>query len=524
MLIALKKLPQKPGNWLMGHLGDLLPPPFISNNQFGQGLKNCVDKMEKFLHENGLMVFWVSWYPIVVITSPSILFQLTPATIEKGPGPDVARSFFGDGLVTQNSTKWKGRRKLLAPGYQQAALANYLPIVSEIARNRVNTLGNTHIIDEPVDTRKFTQETGMDMTCEIALGVKGGKEGSPGWQYRKAIDVALEMLLIKSINPFYWFDFIFRFTIDGRRSKQAAEYIRSFPTSLINVKKTTHVPGSINPKAYNPAVRFSLLDCLIDLHLQSQCDNKKFGFTTLDVLEEVNNALFAGNETTGGTMAWTMFHLAANPDIQDKVYQELVENRFTAKEFIDYNEENLKSLKYLDCCVKESLRLCPPIHTITRRLDQDLITDDGQVIPKGSVLALCIYYIHRDPKYWPEPTKYNPERFLTENSFDRPSLAYIPFGFGQRQCLGQKLAMREIKVVIAEVIRRFRLENCQSFDEIETAFLGTYRSIESLKIKFFPRNRSFSYLSTLRKNRVLITVLSVIYSILKSRFHRNAKN
>ncbi|XP_015795099.1 cytochrome P450 4F22-like [Tetranychus urticae] len=334
MLIVLKRLPQKPGNWLMGHLGDLLPPPFTSNNQFGQGLKSCVDKMERFLHGNGLMVFWVSWFPIVIITDHSILLKLAPATIEKGPGPDVARSFFGDGLVIQNSTKWKGRRKLLAPGYHHAALANYLPTISKVAHNRVNILVNKNIIDEPVDTRKFTQETGMDMTCEITLGIESGTKGSPGWSYRKAIDVALEMMLIKAVNPLYWFDFIFRFTIDGKRSKQAAEYIRSFPTSLINVKKTTNRVNIIGEPVYNLKVRFSLLDCLIDLHLLSQSGKSNFEFTVMDVLEETNSALFAGNETTAGSMAWTMFNLAANPDIQDKVYQELVENGFTARNLL----------------------------------------------------------------------------------------------------------------------------------------------------------------------------------------------
>lgn len=398
----------------------------------------------------------------------------------------MARNFFGDGLVVQNSRKWKGRRKLLAPGYHISALANYLPTISKVARNRVRLIKEISN-DEPIDTRRFTQETGMDMTCEITLGIESGTKGTPGWLYRKSIDVALEMMLIKAINPLYWFESIFRWTVDGKRSRIASQYIRSFPTSLIETRKVTHVPGSINPKKYNPSVRFSLLDCLIDLHLLSQSADKAYSFSTADILEETNSALFAGNETTAGSMAWTMFHLAANPEIQERVYLELVENGFTGPGSSDYTEDGLKSLKYLECCVKESLRLCPPIHTTTRRLDEDLTTDKGQVLPKGSVLALSIYYIHRDPQFWPEPDKFIPERFSLDLCSSRPSLAYIPFGFGQRQCLGQKLAMREIKVVIAEVIANFQLENCETFDNIDTAFLGTYRSVESLKIKFKPR-------------------------------------
>lgn len=97
----------------------------------------------------------------------------------------------------------------------------------------------------------------------------------------------------------------------------------------------------------------------------------------------------------------------------------------------------LGNLKYMERVIKEGLRLYPSANTIGKCTDKDIHTNDGYIIPKGSSAILMIYDIHRDEKHWPEPEKFDPDRFLPENSVKRHPFAYLPFSAGPRNCIGK---------------------------------------------------------------------------------------
>jgi len=101
---------------------------------------------------------------------------------------------------------------------------------------------------------------------------------------------------------------------------------------------------------------------------------------------------------------------------------------------------------------------------------------DGFKILKGSTAVIFIYYIHRDPNYFPDPDRFDPDRFLPENSADRSPYAFIPFSAGSRNCVGQRFAMLEEKITISSIIRRFKLKTSQSRDELNLSFEIILRS------------------------------------------------
>ncbi|XP_012518206.1 PREDICTED: cytochrome P450 4F6-like [Propithecus coquereli] len=108
-------------------------------------------------------------------------------------------------------------------------------------------------------------------------------------------------------------------------------------------------------------------------------------------------------------------------------------------------------------CIKESLRLHPPVTAISRSCTKDVVLPDGRVIPKGSGCVISIFGIHHNPSVWADPEVYNPFRFDPENPQKRSPLAFIPFSAGPRNCIGQTFAMTEMKVVLALTLLRFRV-------------------------------------------------------------------
>ncbi|XP_040398951.1 nascent polypeptide-associated complex subunit alpha, muscle-specific form isoform X4 [Cygnus olor] len=117
--------------------------------------------------------------------------------------------------------------------------------------------------------------------------------------------------------------------------------------------------------------------------------------------------------------------------------------------------EDLSCLPFTTMCIKESLRLHPPVTAVSRRCTEDIAMRDGRVIPKGVICLMSIYGTHHNPDIWPEPQVYNPLRFSPENSQGRSPLAFIPFSAGPRNCIGQSFAMAELRVVAALTLARF---------------------------------------------------------------------
>ncbi|CAF1531837.1 unnamed protein product [Adineta steineri] len=137
--------------------------------------------------------------------------------------------------------------------------------------------------------------------------------------------------------------------------------------------------------------------------------------------------------------------------------------------------EDLNELEYLECVIKESLRLYPSVPFIAREIQEDFMFRTTAVI--------FIYYIHRDPKHFPDPDRFDPDRFLPENSIGRSPYAYVPFSAGSRNCIGQRFAMLEEKVILSSILRRFKLKTSQSPDDLHLSFELLLRSVNGVHVQ-----------------------------------------
>lgn len=166
-----------------------------------------------------------------------------------------------------------------------------------------------------------------------------------------------------------------------------------------------------------------------------------------------------GMETVGNLMSHTAYSLAHHQSIQDKLYSELI-SVFKDKNSINnediYNQ--VMDCKYLNAVINETLRTMSPIVSVDRETEDDFTLEEHNLtIPRKLALYLDIHAIHHDPDVWPEPSVFDPQRFMPENKDSIPPGAFLPFGIGPRQCTGMKFALTETKIVIAKVILNYKL-------------------------------------------------------------------
>ncbi|KAM7324918.1 hypothetical protein ACRRTK_015171 [Alexandromys fortis] len=175
-----------------------------------------------------------------------------------------------------------------------------------------------------------------------------------------------------------------------------------------------------------------------------------------DIRAEADTFMFEGHDTTASGLSWILYNLARHPEYQERCRQE-VQELLRGREPEEIEWDDLNQLPFLTMCIKESLRLHPPVPVVSRRCTQDIALPDGRIIPKGVTCLISIFGIHHNPSVWPDPEVYNPFRFDPENMKDRSPLAFIPFSAGSRNCIGQTFAMSEMKVALALTLLRFRL-------------------------------------------------------------------
>lgn len=193
-------------------------------------------------------------------------------------------------------------------------------------------------------------------------------------------------------------------------------------------------------------------DDLMQMLLDSRYEDTEEGMTDQQLIDEAAILFVAGHETSANTLSWTLYLLAQHPDVLKKVKAEL--NTVCPGRAPTFAE--LRQLTYLTQVINESMRLYPPAW-ITDRVPLEDDQVNGITIPKGTMVSVFIYGLHHQKESWNEPEVFRPERFNNENRKNRPPFSFMPFGGGPRLCIGNNFAMMEIQLVLAAVLRRFKI-------------------------------------------------------------------
>jgi len=200
--------------------------------------------------------------------------------------------------------------------------------------------------------------------------------------------------------------------------------------------------------------------------------------------DEVLTLVAAGHETTANALAWTFMLLSQHPDVARRLRAEVDDVLWGRLPTVD----DLPRLAFTEQVVKESMRLYPPVWIIEREaLGADEV--GGWRYPAGTVVGTCMYAAHRNPRLWPNPEGFDPDRFSPQRSEGRPRYAYMPFGAGPRSCIGNHFAMMEAILLVATIAQRFELELVPGH-RVRLDPGITLRPKGGLPMRVFPRDRN----------------------------------
>ena len=173
--------------------------------------------------------------------------------------------------------------------------------------------------------------------------------------------------------------------------------------------------------------------------------------TDTQVRDEALTLFLAGHETTANMLTWTWYLLSQNPDVEERLHREVD----TILEGRDPQFEDAPRLAYTEKVLAESMRLYPPAWAVGRRAIAEYEAGGFRVEP-GAVLVMSPWVMHRDPRYYPDPERFDPERWNPEAREGRPKFSYFPFGGGPSVCIGERFAWIEATLILASIARRWR--------------------------------------------------------------------
>ena len=172
-----------------------------------------------------------------------------------------------------------------------------------------------------------------------------------------------------------------------------------------------------------------------------------------EIIDQSVIFLLAGYETSSNTLSLTLYYLAVNPDVQDKLRKEIIEAMESNAKKPLYDVA--QSIEYLDCVIMEAQRQCPPFAQVNRECSEDYDLN-GIHIPAGMEIVIPIYVLHHDPDAWQDPEKFDPERFRGPAKDARHAFQFLPFGAGPRNCIAMKFALMEIKITLVRILTKFK--------------------------------------------------------------------
>ncbi|KAF7286409.1 hypothetical protein GWI33_005329 [Rhynchophorus ferrugineus] len=463
------------------------PFPFIGNaNLLGDTPSDYLKGLMKLQETYGnFYKIWIGPTLRLVINKPEYLESLLASTIHlsKSDGYDLFKPWLGDGLLVSSGMKWKTRRKMITPTFHFKVLEDFMQIFNyqinimlDKVEEKVKKCPN-----ETLDVFNYLNLMSLDTICETAFGTCIGAQNQENQEYVKAVGTFLKIFVYRFYSGFMGHPLFFRFSKYYKTYQQTLKILHEFCEEVIRKRKEEFAKKGKELKVNEDGIK--IRSALLDMLLEAR--ENGYSLSDRDIEDEVNTFMFEGHDTSATAMCFTFYALAQNPSVQDKVYQELCET-IGMDPKVELTLSNINDLKYLDIVVKEAMRIYQPVPLIERNIDEDWVLD-GIKVPKGTTVTIFLYGMNRDPKVFPEPEKFDPDRFLPEKQAARHNYSYIPFSAGSRNCIGQRYALYSLKACVAKFLLKYRLIEDPDF-QIQVGTCSVLKSMNGYKMKVALRN------------------------------------
>ncbi|XP_065214929.1 cytochrome P450 4C1-like [Planococcus citri] len=395
------------------------------------------------------------------------------------------QDFFGDGIfITRSIPKWKKHRKYFFPVLSRNALPRYTSIINEKTEFVAKKMQD--LVDGPeFDAWDYMPNLAFDIILKSAMNVDLDWNDSSLLQYYNATLEGMDICFRKVLSP--WLQHkVVNYFLYKKKSQKHRRTAEEFLRKLIKEKKheiLSEIEAHKNKVGANPedvpAKRFLTL-----AYELSESENDEN--TMLDELI----IILAGGTDPALITSLFLLMVAMHPHIQDKLYDELYEIFGDSDRPADEND--VERLPYLDQVIKETLRRFP-LPMIVREAEEDVKIGD-RIIPADTIVIVSISAVHFNPKYYPDPWKFNPDHFSPENVGKRPKLAFLAFSAGPRMCIGYNFGMLETKLTLSALLRKFTFYTNMKLEDVHTDNGFAMTSVNGYKLSITSRVRKPSYL------------------------------
>ncbi|MDX3073625.1 cytochrome P450 [Streptomyces sp. NPDC088354] len=417
MNAELRSVPRAPGRLpLLGHVWPL------ARDTLG---------FVKSLRDTGDLVrVDVGTMSVYFVNSPALVNELLVTkgrSFEKGRFFDRLKILVGDGLVTAGGETHRRHRKLMQPMFHRSRIAGYAEIMNAQALALAESWrpGETVAVEREMAALVVNTLSGTMFSTDI---------GKPAVDaIRVHLPVIVNTLLLRTASP----SFLDRVPIPANRRFDAAA------GQLLRVIDDVVAAARTAGDTDRP-------DLLSTLLAARDADTGE-SLTDVEVRDELSTILFAGAENTATTLTWAFHEIARHPEVEERLLDEIAAVSGGGPVTVDA----VAKYEYLPRVINEVVRL----HGVTllMRRSVEPVELGGVLLPAGTEIAFSLYALHRDPRSFPDPERFDPDRWLPERSADRPRGAFVPFGSGTRKCIGDSFAWMQMIVSLATLLSHRRL-------------------------------------------------------------------
>ncbi|NXX79942.1 CP3A9 protein, partial [Urocolius indicus] len=396
--------------------------------------------------------------PAIVVMDPqiikSVLVKDCYSTFTNRRTVDLA-GVLKNAVSLAEDEHWKRIRTVLSPTFTSGKLKEMFPIMKHYGEVLVKNVQKQVGKDNTLSVKEIFGSYSMDVVTSTSFGVNIDSMNNPKDPFVREM---------QKLVKFDFFDpvFILAFTCPFLTPLMAKLNISFFPSDAVDffMRSLSKIKQDREKETHKGRVDF--LQLMIESqnsnnHKNHEANDSYKGLTDIEVLSQAFIFIFAGYEPTSNILCYLAYELATHPDVQQKLLEE-IDTVLPNKAPLTY--EAIMQLEYLDMALNETLRLFPLGGRLERTCKKD-VEINGVTIPKGAVVIIPPYTLHRDPEYWPNPEEFRPERFSKENKDTIDPYTYLPFGAGPRNCLGMRFALLTLKVAIVGLLQHFTFHTCK---------------------------------------------------------------
>lgn len=448
--------PWKHGMPLFGNIVELVVPAFHRvllswTNEYG-----------------GIFRLRVMWRDIVIVADPREAAKIMgrgEGALDKSPdlykpiNQMVEHHAHPNLLTAASDPKWKIVRKAVAVSFSHGNIKRKFPMVQEKINeviDRLTVLGRNASVDVDQAALRVT----LDVVGLVAFGhdFEAVKQDTPEYNHMlRVLPRCFTEVELRIANPMRHLLPTFLF----KKGSKGSTAFKNFQKEMVVLLKKIIARGEPAEDDYSVAAQLMRI-------------RNKDGIVDDRLLSEIGMLFVEGFETTGHTIGWTLFAIVTNPGIQEKVAMELDSHGLLAKPGYVPREiqyEDLRKLRYLNCCIKESMRMYPVVSVGNGRVTQSAAKIGKYVVPPGTPVVVPLYCLHNAEANWPKASKFMPSRWddvspetfvydsrSEELSASSKGVSFMPFSDGPRNCVGQSLAKMEVISMLAKMVGTFRFE------------------------------------------------------------------